>query len=144
MNRSELRQRNDSDLVAAVNATIGGNDLDTVIAALTVLALRHPDNLVLRARLAIALNNRDSHHATAGQLPSAQIDFEHALELDPDNVGALFNRARLLARQRRWTDALRNFSRLVLLRPDDAEIELDHVETAALAALGTTVRSQLE
>ena len=125
----------DAALVAQVNTAMGADDLERVIAALSVLQARHAGNPALRQRLAIAHNNRGSRLAKAGSLRAAEIHVQRALDLDPGNTDALYNRARLLCGGRNWREALDVFAHLLSLRPDDPEVALDSAETAALIGI---------
>jgi CRISPR-associated protein Csy1 len=128
-----LTRLDDAALVAWTNAALRVDDLDRVVEGLSELRRRHPANAAIARRLAMALNNRGARRARAGALRAAEDDMRQALELVPDHPEALFNRARFLVAGRLWKPALEVLARLQALRPDDAEIALDHAEACSMA-----------
>jgi regulator of sirC expression with transglutaminase-like and TPR domain len=65
------------------------------------------------------VNNLGALRSLAGELDRGAELYRRALALDPVNPTALFNRARLQMREKRFAEALEGFSRVLELNPQD-------------------------
>ena len=105
------------------------NDHETVLELLTVLLA---DGVLSRAHRADALAGRGVAHKDLGDFESALVDFEQALESDPDHVWAFVGRGATYRLMQRYDDALADLNRAVELAPDDAWIIATRADTYRL------------
>ena len=68
-----------------------------------------------------AFNTRGVAYLEMKNYDNADLDFEQAMRLDPNNYQPYFNRATSKGEQGRWDDALADINKAVQLQPDTSE-----------------------
>lgn len=94
------------------------------------------------------LNARGAYYQQQGDLRNAEADYTAALANEPDDATVALRRARLLASQFRWSEAIADFDVAVRRRPNDADLLVERAlahgrlgkRTAALADLTAATR----
>jgi tetratricopeptide (TPR) repeat protein len=63
-------------------------------------------------------------HQGRGELDQARRRFEHALEIDPEEIDASYQLGRIARQQKRYADAIQNFEQVVARNPAHAQHEV--------------------
>ena len=63
-------------------------------------------------------------HQSRGELDQARRRFEHALEIDPEEIDASYQLGRIARQQKRYADAIQNFEQVVARNPAHAQHEV--------------------
>ncbi|HET7844857.1 MAG TPA: hypothetical protein VFL14_11945 [Xanthomonadales bacterium] len=121
-------------LALAANAALALRAWERAIPPLEQLLLLTPRHEVVARMLSTAHNNLGARALREGRSREAAVSFSAALAAWDANTDALFNMARLALDARRPSHALPWLRRLHALKPDDAQVALELVESELAVA----------
>ncbi|HEX5125254.1 MAG TPA: XrtA/PEP-CTERM system TPR-repeat protein PrsT [Rhodocyclaceae bacterium] len=107
---TKLDTNSDQAELAIISAYLRKGETDKALAAIATLEQRHPDN-------PLTYDIKGQALIVAKKLPDARAAFEHALQLQPGDIGAAVQLARMDVADQKLDDAKKRFEHMIEKEP---------------------------